>query len=106
MKHSILPVLASLPLLVVGLAPTQAQDSTGHARPARGLTPVGLVFSGHSSDGNLQVALDQALARAQQAIGESSMISDAIFSWDLTAIHGVRGGFIGLRDIDVEISVR
>jgi len=34
------------------------------------------------------------------------VISDATFSWDLTAIHGLRGGFIRLRDIDVEITVR
>ena len=74
--------------------------------PRRRLAPLSPVYTGHSSDGNLQGALDQALARAQQAISDSSVISDATFSWDLTAIHGLRGGFIRLRDIDVEITVR
>jgi hypothetical protein len=105
-KHLAIPALACLPLLCIGLAPSRAQDPITGIRPARGLAPVGLVYTGHSTDGNLQAALDDALAKAQQGVADQSVISDATFAWDLTAIHGVRGGFMGLQDIWVEVTLR
>lgn len=97
---------ASLALLALGLAPTRAQDPIGPTQPARGLRLAPPVYSGTSIDGDLQAALEQALARAQQGVADETGIQDAVFTWDLSAIHGVRGGILGLQDLTVEITVQ
>ena len=105
MKRLSTIVLASLPLLLVGLAPSQAQDPIGGLRPARSPQLLG-VYTGHSIDGNLQEALDEALSEAYQGVSDSTGISDVMFDWDLTRIRGTRGGFMGMQDIWVEVTVR
>jgi hypothetical protein len=105
-KHLSLLALACLPVLVLALAPTQAQEPIGRAKPGHGLAPLGPVYTGHAVDGDLQTALNDALSKAQQGVADSSMISDATFAWDLSGIHGVRGGLMGLQDVWVEVTVR
>ncbi len=98
--------LVTIPVLVLGLAPTRAQDPIGPLQRARGPQLAPPVYSGTSIDGNLQAALDEALAKAQQGVADETGIQDAVFTWELSAIHGVRGGFVGLQDLTVEITVR
>jgi hypothetical protein len=106
-KHLSIPTLACLPLLCLCLSPTRAQESVGtRQRAASGSSSLGPVYSGHSSDGNLQAALDEALDEARRGVEASSPICDAVFNWELTGVHGVGGGLMGLRDLTVEITVR
>ena len=105
MKRISTLVLASLPLLFVGLTPSQAQDPVGSVRTAHPPQLLGAVYTGHSIDGNLQEALDEALSEAYQGVSASTGISDVMFDWDLTAIRGTRGGIMGMQDIWVEVTV-
>lgn len=98
--------LVPLALLALFLAPTRAQDPVGPLQGAHGPRLAPPVYSGTSIDGDLQAALEQALSRAQQGVADRTGIQDAVFAWDLSAIHGVRGGILGLQDLTVEITVQ
>ncbi|MBK7643018.1 MAG: hypothetical protein IPJ19_08195 [Planctomycetes bacterium] len=106
MKQIRLLALFSLPVLCLAFAHGQSQVGTDSATLARGLTSLGPVYTGHSVDGNLQEALDLALQHAQQGVADSTGIADAVFEWNLVAIRGTRGGFVGLQDLSVDVAVR
>jgi hypothetical protein len=98
--------LACPPVLLLGLASTWAQNPLERGKSPAGVVSAGPVYSGHSTDGDLQEALDDALSQAQRGLADSTMISDISFTWDLSGIHGVRGGIMGQQDIWVEVTVR
>ena len=106
MKQLSVLALACPPVLLLGLASTWAQNPLERGKSPAGSVSAGPVYSGHSVDGNLQEALDDALEAAQRGVLDSTQISDMSFSWDLAGIHGVRGGIMGQQDIWVDVTVR
>lgn len=58
-------------------------------------------YHGTSNNQNLQEALDEAVAAAQQAASQHG--ADLITKWRLESVTGEAGGFIGMRKITVEI---
>jgi hypothetical protein len=60
-----------------------------------------LEFSGTSTDGVMQEALDAAVGAAQNAAG-----TDRIINWSLLRATGRRGGFAGFNDLTVAIEAQ
>ena len=90
-------------LLVVGLRtpPARAQGD------GQGAAPSVADYAGTDAEGNLQKALDAALAKAQDACShrDGKVISDLMLDWQLRSVAGVRGGIAGKREVTVTIHV-
>ena len=61
------------------------------------------LFEGESSNGKVQDAVDQALGKVSEALGEGGA-SDASATWRLLALTGDLGGIRGVRVVRVKIA--
>lgn len=76
----------------------------GMARAGVGSTDgVEREYEGESSAGNLQQALDAALAKVDADLAEGG-VSDGMANWRLCAVTGLRGGVAGLNTVKVRIA--
>ncbi|MBI5363868.1 MAG: hypothetical protein HZA53_11865 [Planctomycetes bacterium] len=99
MRRLVLPsLLAALALTLV----LYAQERVGGAQPGQVAAKV-QTFSGSNVDGNVQLALNDALTKAQQAL--SKTVADAQFRWQLDTVSGTRGGITGSQAVDVVIHI-
>jgi hypothetical protein len=58
-------------------------------------------YTGTSHNQNFQEALDEAIVAAQRADAETG--ADIITEWRLVTVTGRAGGFVGFREVTVEI---
>jgi len=54
-------------------------------------------FSGTSTNGDFEEALQQAIAAAESGLGAE------LINWKLLNVYGVHGGFAGQNDLTAEI---
>jgi hypothetical protein len=72
---------------------SRVADDQGHEAASR------KSFEGTSTDGNLQKALNQAIAAAQSGV----TIADWLTEWTMKSISGRRGGIAGFDEVTVTI---
>jgi len=93
-------------MLAAGGAIALAQDGKDSKpaapKPAAG-APAPRLFTGKSTNANLQEALNDALQKAQLALTKN--VADARFDFRLDTIQGTRGGFAGTNEISVTIRI-
>ena len=61
------------------------------------------LYNGVSVNGVLQEAINDALTKAQAAMGKTT--ADVQFTWTLSTVSGKRGGIAGSQELDVQIQV-
>jgi hypothetical protein len=59
-------------------------------------------YQGESAGGNLQEALDSALAKLDADLGAGG-VSDAMGNWRLAGVTGQRGGIAGVHSVKVTL---
>lgn len=102
------------PVVVVTLEATASAKGTppegGSANGEGGVAPanqkrgsVERFYEGESAGGTLQEALDGALQKLDKDLPEGG-IADAMASWRLLDVSGLRGGFPGFRSVKVRIA--
>ncbi len=79
-----------------------AQEPASGARPAQAAAKP-QTFTGTNVDGNVQLALNDALQKAQQALSKTA--ADVQFRWQLDTLSGTRGGITGAQVCEVVIHV-
>jgi hypothetical protein len=89
--------LGAAALLVPGTVPNA--DAQGSVKPAAACPNPG-VYTGTSTTGSLQGALDNAIAAAEACAG----CCDFLVTWRLVEVDGRRGGFAGFNDVNVTIN--
>jgi hypothetical protein len=93
-------------ILATGGAIALAQDGKdakpAASKPAAG-APAPVLFTGKSTNANLQEALNDALQKAQLAVTKN--VADARFNFRVDTIQGTRGGFAGTNEISVTIRI-
>lgn len=100
MKPAIIVALA----LALPLTAAFAWNQTGGAAGTGTVKTASLnTYTGVSINGNLQEALNDALAKAAAAATKTT--ADAQFTWTLGQVSGKRGGITGSQEIDVQIMV-
>lgn len=99
MRRLVLPVVLAVSALTIVLS---AQEHAGSARPAQAAAKL-QTFTGTNVDGNVQLALNEALQKAQQSL--SKTVADAQFRWQLDTIGGTRGGITGSQACEVVIHI-
>ena len=99
MRRLVLPIVLAASALTLVLS---AQERSGGAKPAQ-TAPKLQTFTGTNVDGNVQLALNDALQKAQQTV--SKTVADAQFRWELDTISGTRGGITGSQVCEVVIHV-
>ncbi len=87
--------LGALALIFVAPAP----NADAALKPAASLCPNPGVFTGTNASGNLQAALDDAIAKAEACAG----CCDMLVTWEVQEISGRRGGIAGFDDVNVKI---
>jgi hypothetical protein len=93
-----LALLAGLSALAMAML-VPAQSAEAALKPAASLCPNPGVFTGTNSSGNLQAALDDAIAKAETCAG----CCDMLVTWEVQEISGRRGGIAGFNDLNVKI---
>jgi hypothetical protein len=87
-------------LATAGLFSLAALASTkAHAAPPQGER----TYEGESAAGNIQEALDAALAKVSGDLAEGN-VSDAMANWKIIEVTGQLGGIAALRTAKVTIS--
>jgi hypothetical protein len=64
--------------------------------------PVARLYVGESAAGSVQEALDDALQQLDEDLGEGG-IRDALATWEMVEVTGMRGGFAGFMTVRVTI---
>ncbi|MBK7877000.1 MAG: hypothetical protein IPJ77_14855 [Planctomycetes bacterium] len=99
MRRLVLPVVLAVSALTLVLS---AQERAGGAKPAQA-APKLQTFTGTNIDGNVQLALNDALQKAQQSLSKTT--ADAQFRWQLDSLSGTRGGITGSQACEVVIHI-
>jgi len=100
---------ASVVLLAAWTLPSAPQTAGQDPRSATTHPPVTADgnYSFTDANGNYQNAVEGAVVRAHDALSHANgqNIADLMFNWQVYAVTGTRGGFMGKRDITVTIHV-
>lgn len=99
MRRLVLPSILAVAALALVL---YAQERTSGATAGQATAKV-QTFTGTNVDGNVQLALNDALTKAQQALTKT--VADAQFRWQLDTIGGTRGGITGSQACEVVIHI-
>ena len=95
-------LLVAIPLTAAfawnqGVTPASAPTGQGGAAPIA-------LYTGSSATGVLQEALNDALTKAQAALGKTGAAGQP-FAWTMGPVSGTRGGKANSQQIDVQIQV-